>query len=80
MKKELSIEEEVELDLAMYNLARERASDIVLDRGLNEDDDDFIFEVHIETKHQWDILYEERHGSFEDFALHCYHTEDAIND
>lgn len=46
--------QEIEMDMLRLRAARERAEELVRDRGWKEADDDFWFQVEDETKRQWD--------------------------
>lgn len=49
----LSIEEELELDIQRLRETRQRAEEIVRDRGWTEVDEDFEIQVDEEAKVQW---------------------------
>ena len=50
---------EVELGMLRLRIARERAEELVRDRGWSEKDEDFDIQVEEETKRQWDEEYEQ---------------------
>ncbi len=49
----LSIEEELDLDILRLRETRQRAEEIVRDRGWSEADEDFEIQIAEEAKHQW---------------------------
>ena len=52
------LENEMEIHRLRWEIARERAEEIVREMGIRDDDDDFAFMVHDEAKRQWDEEYE----------------------
>ncbi|MBI3619423.1 hypothetical protein HY213_05330 [Candidatus Peregrinibacteria bacterium] len=51
---EQEIEEEIERDRQRLKAARERAEELVLDRGWSKKDDDYDIQVEEETQRQWE--------------------------
>lgn len=45
---------EIEIDRLRLEAAREHAEEIVKELGFNENDEDYLFEVEMETRRQWD--------------------------
>lgn len=57
----LSLEAEVEAGILRHRFARQRAEDLVRDRGWTEKDEDFEFQIEQETKTQWEEAYEQEY-------------------
>lgn len=49
-----SFEHEMAIDLLQWNIARDRAEGIILDRGWTKNDEDYEFQLEDETKRQWE--------------------------
>jgi len=63
---------EMEIDRLRLAIARERAEEIVKDLGWSEDDVDYLFQVEIEARRQWEEDCEremERSAPWDDIAL-----------
>jgi hypothetical protein len=49
---------ELEIDQSRWEVARERAEEIIKDLGWSEKDDDYLIQLEDETKRQWDEEYD----------------------
>ncbi len=52
------IELELEIDQSRWEVARERAEEIIKDLGWTEQDDDYLIQLEDETKRQWEEEYD----------------------